>query len=198
MLFTAETICVAGLTPVPILNSLLIYSCIYLYKVFPGTLVGLLLGYGSLTIGCTLNFLLAKYLLGNQARNNINKKHSKIKALCKAIENSETKFIILIRLVPIPLPVVNYGLALTKISLGKFLCGNLGFLPKTLVAVYILATVESFRDGFSGFHTLNIVLIALGLIAAIVVVVFLIIWAKRELAKINTDENYVEMSEAPN
>lgn len=189
-----DIITVAVVLPVPVFNLIINLTSVYLYSVFPGAIIGFSVSFASTIIGSTIGFLIARYLFKDQVDACIGKKPSKVRAVLKAVETEGVKVIILLRIAPVPLSLVNYGLALTKVSLGNFLIGTLGSLPKQLINIYIVATVETLSTGAIENSILNKIILVLGAIFGVIAVILIVIRAKKELNKYILEE-YHEMQE---
>jgi uncharacterized membrane protein YdjX (TVP38/TMEM64 family) len=96
-----------------------------------------LISAGSL-LGATCSFLIGRYLLRGFLQRKL-AQNAKFQAIDQAIAQEGWKIVLLSRLSPIfPFSLLNYGLGLTRISLGHFMVASwLGTLP--LIAVYVYA-----------------------------------------------------------
>ncbi len=120
-----------------------------------GALFGLPLGVALVsiasTIGATLAFLIARYLLREWVREKFG---DRLKAIDAGIEKDGAFYLLGLRLVPVfPFFIVNIVMALTPIRAWTYFWVSwLGMLPATFVYVYAgtqLARIESLRDIFS-------------------------------------------------
>jgi uncharacterized membrane protein YdjX (TVP38/TMEM64 family) len=94
-----------------------------------------LISAGSL-LGSTLSFLAGRYLFRRPLQKRL-AKNEKFQKIDEAVSREGGKIVFLSRLSPIfPFSLLNYGLGLTRISLGRFMAASwLGTLP--LIAVYV-------------------------------------------------------------
>ncbi len=159
-----------------------------------GGVFGLLMGcvYVSIgsTLGATAAFLVGRYV----ARDKIAKKiegNSTFAAIDEAVADEGWKIVGLTRLSPVfAFVLLNYAFGLTKVSLGQYILASwIGMMPGTVMYVYlgyIAAEVATGGDASSG--PLKWVLNIVGLIATVVVTVFVTRIAKRALdSRIDTD-----------
>ena len=169
-------------------------ACIF---AIPGSLLslagGFLFGLGAgilfvsagATLGATLAFVVGRYLLRGwiveKVGNNL-----KFQALDEAVAREGWKIVLLVRLCPIfPFPVTNYGFGITRVPLKQYVLASwIGMLPAMVVLVYIGSLASSLASLGAGGHTrtpLEWTLYAVGLIMAIVVVIYITRLAKRAL-----------------
>ncbi len=161
----------------------------WIFTVGAGLAFGLLWGTVAAicgaTIGATLAFLIARY----GARGTISKrfgKNAKFKAIDGAIGKQGWKMVGLLRLSPlIPFNLSNYLFGLTAIELVPYVLASfIGMLPGTLLYVY-LGTVgrlglEASKGG-GGKSPLEYAFLGLGLVATIIVTIFVTRIAQRAL-----------------
>ena len=165
----------------------------------PGSILtlsaGLLFGvtWGSIYVligailGETLAFLLGRYL----ARDWITRKiegNQTFLALDRALKREGLKIIFLARLSPVfPFSLFNYAFGLTGISLRDYFLGSIGIIPMTITYVYLgslagdLATIGTATPSTN--PALQWTLRIIGLIATIVVTVYLTRLARQALAE---------------
>lgn len=165
---------------------------------FPGLLItmaaGLLFGplkgtalvsLGSLT-GASLAFLIGRYL----ARDWVSKKAKsspRFRAIDEAIGKEGAKVVFLLRLSPIfPYNLLNYALGLTRVKFGSYLLASwIGMLPGTLLYVYLGSLAGNIASLATGTgpekSTSQWSLFGVGLLATIIVTVFVTKIAKRAL-----------------
>src|SRR3954466_12475344 len=169
-------------------------ACIF---AIPGSLLtlagGFLFGLGAgilfvsagATLGATLAFVVGRYLLRGwiveKVGNNL-----KFQALDEAVAREGWKIVLLVRLCPIfPFPVTNYGFGITRVPLKQYVLASwIGMLPAMVVLVYIGSLASSLASLGAGGRTrtpLEWTLYAVGLIMAIVVVIYITRLAKRAL-----------------
>jgi uncharacterized membrane protein YdjX (TVP38/TMEM64 family) len=158
-----------------------------------GFLFGPVLGTVTVSIasvlGATAAFLVGRYL----ARDWIERKvqaYPKFRALDRAVAGQGFKIVLLVRLSPVfPFNLLNYGFGLTKVSLRDYVLASwIGMLPMTILYVYLgsaankaaMSLTDLFDEGIEG-GVAEQVLYGLGLVAAIVVAIFVTRIARRAL-----------------
>lgn len=135
------------------------------------------------TLGATCAFLVGRYL----ARNAIARKiegNERFAAIDKAVANEGWKIVGLTRLSPVfPFTLLNYAFGLTRVKLGHYILASwIGMMPGTVMYVYL----GSLAKAASGERTRTSgewVLYGVGLLATVVVTVFVTRIAKQALAK---------------
>jgi uncharacterized membrane protein YdjX (TVP38/TMEM64 family) len=135
------------------------------------------------TLGATCAFLVGRYL----ARNVIARKiegNERFTAIDKAVANEGWKIVGLTRLSPVfPFTLLNYAFGLTQVKLRDFVFASwIGMMPGTVMYVYLgslakAATGERIRT------TGEWVLYGVGLLATVVVTIFVTRIAKQALAR---------------
>lgn len=146
-------------------------------------------GWGSIyvsiasTLGATCAFLVGRYL----ARDAIGRKiagNARFAAIDKAVANEGWKIVGLTRLSPIfPFTLLNYAFGLTQVSLRDFVLASwIGMMPGTVMYVYLgsLAQAASSERTRS---TGEWALYGVGLLATVIVTVFVTRIAKQALAQ---------------
>jgi len=135
------------------------------------------------TLGATAAFLVGRYL----ARDAIARKiegNERFAALDRAVEKEGWKIVGLTRLSPVfPFTLLNYAFGLTKVRLGHYMLASwIGMMPGTIMYVYIgsLAKVVS---GERTRTTGEWVLYGVGLLATVIVTIFVTRLAKKALAR---------------
>ncbi len=102
-----------------------------------GLLKGSLLVFGGAMLGATAAFLVGRYLARDWVAQRIADR-PKFQAMDTAIAQEGRKVIFLLRLSPIfPFNLLNYGLGLSRVSLGDYVLGTLGIVPGTVMYVYL-------------------------------------------------------------
>lgn len=139
------------------------------------------------TIGATISFLIARYCFGKRARDFVMGR-AKLRLVNDALTPNGWKIVLLTRLIPFfPGKISNYFFGLTQFSLKGFIAGSvLGFIPFTVHNVYLgslIADISTFDLGSRDRSWLEWSLYAGGLIAAIVVIIYLNRLASSALAK---------------
>jgi uncharacterized membrane protein YdjX (TVP38/TMEM64 family) len=154
-----------------------------------GFLFGPVLGTVTVSIasvlGATAAFLVGRYL----ARGWIERKvraYPKFRAIDRAVAREGFKIVLLVRLSPVfPFNLLNYAFGLTRVSLRDYVLASwIGMLPATVVYVYLGSAAKSLTGLFDEQIQGGLgsqVLYAVGLLAAIVVAVFVARIAQRAL-----------------
>ena len=157
-----------------------------------GVLSGTVIVSISATTGAALAFLIARYL----ARGKIEQKVSsnqKFKQIDRVIGEQGAKLVFLLRLSPlIPFNISNYFYGLTAVRFWPYVLASwIGTLPGTLLYVYLGAAgkagLTAAAGQSSGRSPWEYVLFGLGLIATVVVTVWVTRIARRELSKSEVD-----------
>ena len=135
------------------------------------------------TLGATCAFLVGRYL----ARNAIVRKiegNERFAAIDKAVANEGWKIVGLTRLSPVfPFTLLNYAFGLTQVKLRDYVLASwIGMMPGTVMYVY-LGSLAKAASGERTRTTGEWVLYGVGLLATIVVTVFVTRIAKQALAK---------------
>jgi len=189
---------VASLGPLGPLVFTFVYilACVFL---IPGSILTLGAGFlfgvikGSVlvsvasTVGATVAFLVGRYL----ARGWVTKKiegNDRFKAIDEAVSREGWKIVGLTRLSPIfPFNLLNYAFGLTRVSLRDyFLASWIGMMPGTVMYVYLGSLAGSLATLGVGERARTLaewILYAVGLMATIVVTVYIARIARRSLEK---------------
>ena len=138
------------------------------------------------TFGATAAFLVGRYL----ARNWVSGKvagNDKFKAVDEAVAQEGWKIVLLTRLSPVfPFNLLNYAFGLTKVRLKQyFLASWIGMIPGTIMYVYIgslAGDLASLGTSSRNRTTGEWILYGVGLLATLVVTVFVTRLAKKALA----------------
>jgi uncharacterized membrane protein YdjX (TVP38/TMEM64 family) len=157
-----------------------------------GFVFGVLLGTVTVSIasttGAALAFLIARYL----ARDKIEEKvgsNQKFKQIDRTIGEQGAKLVFLLRLSPlIPFNLSNYFYGLTALKFWPYVLASwIGMLPATLLYVYLGAVGKAGLNAAAGqpfgHSPWEYVLFGTGLIATVVVTVWVTRIARRELSK---------------
>ena len=178
-------VCVIGLYIVACLllipGSLLTLGSGFLFGVVWGTVT---VSIGS-TLGATAAFVVGRTL----ARNWIEQKvadNSKFQAIDRAVGSQGLKIVFLVRLSPLfPFNLLNFAFGLTSVSLPRYVLASwIGMLPGTLMYVYLGSAAKSLADLAAGKVEggwQQQVLFGVGLVATIVVTMFVTRIARRAL-----------------
>ncbi len=155
-----------------------------------GAIFGLMRGFVLVSVGSTLGAAVA-FIIGRfVAREWIAQKvsgNSRFRAIDGAVEKQGFKIVFLTRLSPVfPFNLLNYSLGLTGVSFWKYVLASwLGMMPGTLMYVYLGATAGDLAEAAAGGGgtggTGQVVLKVVGLIATIVVTVYVTGIAKKAL-----------------
>lgn len=135
------------------------------------------------TLGATCAFLVGRYL----ARDAIARKiegNERFAAIDKAVANEGWKIVGLTRLSPVfPFTLLNYAFGITQVKLGQYVLASwIGMMPGTVMYVYL----GSLAKAASGERTRTSgewLLYGVGLLATVVVTIFVTRIAKQALAK---------------
>jgi uncharacterized membrane protein YdjX (TVP38/TMEM64 family) len=154
-----------------------------------GFTFGLLWGTIGVSIGSTVGaaaaFLLGRTLL----RDAIERKVStspRFAEIDRAVGQHGAKIVLLVRLSPLfPFNLTNYAFGLTKVRFWPYVLASwVGMLPATVMYVYLGSAASSFAEILAGSYEPGIaqqVLVGVGLIATLVVTVFVTRLARRAL-----------------
>lgn len=158
-----------------------------------GALFGVIWGSIYVFVGATLGaiaaFLIGRYL----ARDWIGKKiegNQQFVAIDRAVAHAGFKIVLLTRLSPaFPFNLLNYAFGITGVALKDYAIASIGMIPGTVMYVYIgsfagdLARIGS--DNQSPDPTLQWVIRIVGLIATVVVTIYVTEIARKAIAEIN-------------
>jgi uncharacterized membrane protein YdjX (TVP38/TMEM64 family) len=155
-----------------------------------GVLLGTVVVSIAATAGAALAFLIARYLARDQierrAANN-----PRFKRIDQAIGERGAKLVFLLRLSPlIPFNVSNYFYGLTAVKFWSYVLASwIGMLPGTLLYVYIGAAGRASLSGAvgqaSGRSPWEYVLFGVGLVATVIVTIWITRIARRELSNVS-------------
>jgi uncharacterized membrane protein YdjX (TVP38/TMEM64 family) len=155
-----------------------------------GVVFGVVQGSIAVSIGATLGatsaFLVGRYL----ARNWVAKRiagNQKFNAVDEAVGKEGWKIVLLTRLSPVfPFNLLNYAYGLTKVSLRHYFFASwIGMMPGTVMYVYLGSLAGDLASLGAGGHsrtTAEWVLYGVGLLATVVVTVFVTRVAKKALS----------------
>ena len=135
------------------------------------------------TLGATTAFLVGRYL----ARNAIARKiegNERFAAIDKAVANEGWKIVGLTRLSPVfPFTLLNYAFGLTRVKLSHYVLASwIGMMPGTVMYVY-LGSLAKAASGERTRTTGEWGLYGVGLLATVVVTIFVTRIAKQAMAK---------------
>lgn len=133
------------------------------------------------TIGATLAFLIARYVLHDKVKQ-LTEKHPKFVAADNAVSEEGWKVVALLRLSPVvPFNLQNYAFGVTDISLWQYVAATFfGIMPGALLYTYLGAAGKA-AGGDQGASVPQYVLFGVGLLATITVTVYVTWKAKAKL-----------------
>src|SRR2546425_953777 len=137
----------------------------------------------SATLGATAAFLVGRYLARDAIARKIGK-NEKFAAIDRAVADEGWKIVLLTRLSPVfPFTLLNYAFGLTRVKLSHYVLASwLGMIPGTVMYVY-LGSLVNVGAGHRQRTTGEWVLYGVGLLATVIVTVFVTRLAKKALAK---------------
>lgn len=135
------------------------------------------------TLGATAAFLVGRYVARDWVARKI-EKNEKFKAIDQAVGAEGWKIVGLTRLSPVfPFSLLNYAYGLTKVSLRDYVLASwIGMMPGTVMYVY-LGSLARLGVETQNATTAQTVLKIVGLLATVVVTVYVTRIAKRALAR---------------
>ena len=152
-----------------------------------GAVFGVALGSVCVSIGATLGataaFLVGRYLARDAIARKI-EKNEKFATIDRAVADEGWKIVLLTRLSPVfPFTLLNYAFGLTRVKLSHYVLASwLGMIPATVMFVY-LGSLVNVGAGHRQRTTGEWVLYGAGLLATVMVTVFVTRLAKKALAK---------------
>ncbi len=155
-----------------------------------GVWIGLIAVSFASTIGATLAFIVARFLLKDYVQN---KFKDKLKTINEGIERDGNFYLFTLRLVPIfPFFVINLAMALTPLRVGAFyLVSQIGMLPGTLVFVNA-GTQLSMIDSLQGILSPGLIFsfVLLGIFPLLAKKLTEFVKARRALSKYNRPKTF--------
>lgn len=159
-----------------------------LLTIAAGALFGLARGvlYAMLgaTLGAALAFLTGRYV----ARHFVEQllvRHPRLAAVDRAVEHRGLRLVLLLRLSPaVPYTLLNYALGLSRVTFKDYLLGTIGMVPVVAVYVYsgkVAGDLASLAAGAQLGGRAYYWLLALGLVATILVTVYVTRLARRAI-----------------
>ncbi len=145
------------------------------------------------TAGATLAFLIARYLARDQIEHKV-ADNPRFKRIDRAIGERGAKLVFLLRLSPlVPFNFSNYFYGLTSVKFWPYVLASwIGMLPGTLLYVYLGAAGKASLSGaagqISGRSAWEYVLFGVGLIATVIVTIWVTRIARRELSKTEANQ----------
>jgi len=152
-----------------------------------GAIFGVVWGsvYASIgsTLAATCAFLVGRYLARDAVARKI-EGNERFAAIDKAVAGEGWKIVGLTRLSPVfPFTLLNYAFGLTQVKLRDFVLASwIGMMPGTVMYVYLGSLAKAATDEHTR-STSEWVLYGVGLLATVVVTVFVTRVAKKALAK---------------
>ena len=152
-----------------------------------GAVFGVVLGsvYVSIsaTLGATAAFLVGRYMARDAIARKI-AKNEKFATIDRAVADEGWKIVLLTRLSPVfPFTLLNYAFGLTRVKLSHYVLASwLGMIPGTVMYVY-LGSLVNLGSGHRQRTTGEWVLYGVGLLATVIVTIFVTRLAKKALAK---------------
>src|ERR1051325_8164445 len=137
----------------------------------------------SATLGATAAFLVGRYLARDAIARKI-EKNEKFATIDRAVADEGWKIVLLTRLSPVfPFTLLNYAFGLTRVKLSPYVLASwIGMIPGTVMYVY-LGSLAKAATGQRTRTTGEWLLYGVGLLAPVVVTVFVTRIAKQALAK---------------
>ena len=163
-------------------GSLLTLAAGAIFGLVEGTLYVLV----AATLGATLAFLIARHAARAAIERRI-QGDERFAAIDRAVGAEGRKIVFLLRLSPVfPFNLLNYALGLTQVRLVDYFVASVGMLPGSLLYVYtgkVAGDVAAIAGGQAGEKGAGAWLVlGLGLVATVVVTVFVTRIARRALA----------------
>src|SRR6266404_3877344 len=137
----------------------------------------------SATLGATAAFLVGRYLARDTIARKI-QRNEKFATIDRAVSDEGWKIVLLTRLSPVfPFTLLNYAFGLTRVKLSHYILASwLGMIPGTVMYVY-LGSLVNLGSGHRQRTTGEWVLYGVGLLATVIVTIFVTRLAKKALAK---------------
>src|SRR5229473_2558883 len=137
----------------------------------------------SATLGATAAFLVGRYLARDAIARKI-QKNEKFAAIDRAVADEGWKIVLLTRLSPVfPFTLLNYAFGLTRVKLSHYVLASwIGMIPGTVMYVY-LGSLVNVGAGHRQRTTGEWILYGVGLLATVIVTVFVTRLARNALAK---------------
>jgi len=137
----------------------------------------------SATLGATAAFLVGRYLARDAIARKI-AKNEEFATIDRAVADEGWKIVLLTRLSPVfPFTLLNYAFGLTRVKLSHYVVASwLGMIPGTVMYVY-LGSLINVGAGRRQRTTGEWVLYGVGLLATVIVTVFVTRLARKALAK---------------
>lgn len=140
---------------------------------------------GTIT-GAAVNFLASRYLFrGFITRRLAN--NPQFQAIDAAVAREGWRFVVLMRFVPLPFGFVNYTFGLTAVRFWPYLISTaITIMPSNIFLIWLGASTQEGIAAFTGArqrHPMEYIFLAVGLIAAFVVLTYITKIARTAMAK---------------
>src|SRR5712691_2480600 len=137
----------------------------------------------SATLGATAAFLVGRYLARDAIARKV-ERNERFAAIDRAVADEGWKIVLLTRLSPVfPFTLLNYAFGLTRVTLSQYVLASwIGMMPGTVMYVY-LGSLVNVGAGHRQRTTGEWILYGVGLLATVVVTVFVTRLARNALAK---------------
>ena len=134
------------------------------------------------TLGATLAFFVGRYLAREAVANAVGK-NPKFAAIDEVIGREGWKIVALLRLSPVvPFSLSNYFYGITAVKPGGYILSSwIGMMPGTLMYTYVGTILGLAATGDRGMTTGQMILTGVGLLATVVVTVYITKIAKRAI-----------------
>jgi uncharacterized membrane protein YdjX (TVP38/TMEM64 family) len=151
------------------------------------------------TLGATAAFLVGRYLTRDSVESRVSS-NPKFQAVDSAVGEHGFKIVLLTRLSPVfHFNLLNYAFGLTRVSLRDYVLGSwIGMLPGTVMYIYLGSAFKNLAELAAGRVEGGIwgqTLFGVGLVATIVVTVFVTRIARRALADTSLSADITSVSD---
>lgn len=158
-----------------------------------GLLVTISTSFIGVSVGASISFYLGRYLLRRTIRNYIaRKKLTFARAIDAAMKKEGLSMSISLRLVPyIPWPLFHYSAGMSGMRYKSFILGSCGSLPWIALCAFLgegLSSINDAQEGMTGGKITNMVVLVVGIILTVGTTFQVTAYAKRELEKIQLQE----------
>ena len=148
---------------------------------------GLVFAWCAASVGSALAFLVARYLARGWVEQRI-AGNTRFAAIDRAVGQEGRQIVFLLRLSPVfPFNFLNFALGLTRVRFIDYLIASIGMIPGTLLYVYygsVIGLAAQLAGGAAPQRgAADYVVLGLGLVATILVTVFVTRLARRALAQ---------------
>jgi len=155
----------------------------FIFGIVEGTLYVVI----GTTIGASLSFLIARYVMGDKARRYI-LSHNKLNVMNDAMAEHAFLMVLLTRLIPFfPGKISNYVFGLTRFPFVQYMAGSLiGFIPFSLHNVYlgsIAGDLASLTSGQSERSGAEWMIYGVGFLATVAAIIYFNRVARKALAR---------------